>query len=568
MFENSLSDIDSVRRWSGRPRGLIVAAICLFLTVVSVLSINQYQYGTGDQSITIPFLKQSVHPELFPDDYLLSQRPYYYTYLWDGLGVLSRVFDSHTPIMFFVVYFISLYASFLAIGLIAKLLFRKWEVVFLSLFFFLFSRGSLAGVATLDRELATRTVALPILLFAIYFYFKRQYYWSFVLQGIGFLIHPMTAAYVSVIILFASVADLKRIGFGKLLSCYAILVILASPILIWKLLHSPQSLGLISADLGWVELLKLRSAHHIFPFSWGLDTILPAVLLSAVFFISWRHKPEWEHHRIVIAVTGTILLLCVIGVLFSEMVPVAVVLNLQPLRSFQFLIFIAMIYFANFYVAEMQAPGNLHRKIAAALMSLGILYKAQGWQHAYGLFLIASAVWIFLGSRRHPELWFRRAFPIGLVVMVLLLVVRFQTRLSRFSIYDAQESNWLDVQHWAKSNTGVDDLFIVPPTTEGFRVESERTVYGDWKDGTLMNFNPAFGLEWYRRMERLGYREGTSLEQGFKALTESEFRSIAEEIMNQESQKHKVFLVTALSNQALEFPKVYRNDRYITYDIR
>ena len=44
------------------------------------------QYGIGDTSISIPFANAAADARLYPGDYLLAQRPYYYTYLWDALG--------------------------------------------------------------------------------------------------------------------------------------------------------------------------------------------------------------------------------------------------------------------------------------------------------------------------------------------------------------------------------------------------------------------------------------------------------------------------------------------------
>ena len=86
---------------------------------------------------------------------------------------------------------------------------------------------------------------------------------------------------------------------------------------------------------------------------------------------------------------------------------------------------------------------------------------------------------------------------------------------------NAQESGWLEVQVWAKENTRSHDVFIVPPNRSGFRVESERTIYGDWKDGTQMFFNPDFGFEWFRRMKALGYKKELEI-RGFKNVKELE----------------------------------------------
>jgi hypothetical protein len=158
------------------------------------------------------------------------------------------------------------------------------------------------------------------------------------------------------------------------------------------------------------------------------------------------------------------------------------------------------------------------------------------------------------------------------IVLILLAVVTVTStgiymRHRNFSIYNRQEKQWLDVQMWAKENTNSEDQFIVPPYLEGFRVESERTVYCDWKDGTLLNFNPAFGLEWIRRMERLGYKKNISPETGFRNLKEKDFTVIAEEMLIR-NKKSSVFLIREQENAALKFPKLYENEKFVAYQIR
>ncbi len=57
---------------------------------------------------------------------------------------------------------------------------------------------------------------------------------------------------------------------------------------------------------------------------------------------------------------------------------------------------------------------------------------------------------------------------------------------------------------WAQSNTEVGALFVVPPDlTPGFRVAAQRPIYGQWKDGGEVQFDPALGLRWASRMRSL-----------------------------------------------------------------
>jgi len=548
---------------SHREFGFIVVLVILVFAIASTLSINQYRYGISDQSITIPFLKSFVSNDLYPNDYLLAQRSYYYTYLWNALGLLNKYLDVDVPTAFFLSYFISIYMTFLGVYLIAITLFRKGGVAFLSLFFLLFAKGALAGAATLDRIFLTRVAVLPILLFSIYFFFKERYLLSFLLQGIGFLVHPLTTVYVIAIIFASSIVNLRYIGIRKFLLCITVLIVSASPILIWKVLHFPASLNLLYTDPRWIELLRLRSAHHKFPFSWSKDAFFQSGLLIYLFFISWKHRPKPNYHRSVVTFTVTIFAMCIVGIIFSEFVPLSIVLLFDFLRSVQFLVYLAMIYFANYFFTEIRSRESIFDKLVVTFVSIGIFYGATGWKYAYVAFLALGVFLIFYRFVYRREL-LPKYFVLALVIIVLVLSSGAYLKRGGFSIYNAQEGKWLDVQRWAKQNTNPEDVFIVTPTIEGFRVESDRTIYGDWKDGTLMNFNPGFGYEWFKRMEALGYKKGISLKESFKNLTETDFVNLTNEVIRND---RKTFLVMFKERDTLNFTIVYRNERFIVYEI-
>ena len=145
---------------SHSPLGPTVLAVILAFTLASALAINPYRYGVDDNSITIPFLKASVNPALYPGDYFVAQRPFYYTFLWNTLGQLHLRLAIDLPVLFFATYLGALYFTFLGMYLIACTLFESREVAMLSLLFLLFSKMTLAAVPTLETTLTTRAVAM------------------------------------------------------------------------------------------------------------------------------------------------------------------------------------------------------------------------------------------------------------------------------------------------------------------------------------------------------------------------------------------------------------------------
>lgn len=547
---------------------IILAAILVF-TLASAFGINSYYYGSGDNAITIPFLKQSVDPALYPGDYLLAQRPFYYTYLWNALGLLHARLGMSLPVLFLGAYLVALYLTFLGLYLIALALFENREVAVLSLLFLLFARSTLADVQTIEPTLNTRGVATPLLLFAIYYFLKGSTLRSFLLLGLAYLIHPLTTHYVLAMLVAAALVASGRRGFRQLLVGLPVFLVVASPLLAWRLRHKPPSLHLFSADPEWLVALHYRSAHHMFPFTWGWTTLVHVVVILLLFGIAWRHRdPEQENRHRVISISGwTILGLCVIGLVGSELYPMGVVFVLQPLRSFQFMEYFAMLYVAHYLYRRMTSSGRLVTALGMAGIAGGIAYG--GARFALQLVVLISII-AFMAVR----LVWRRGLAGRALVMtatgLACLAAGASYAIDRwngeetFSLVSDEEPLWLDVERWAQRHTDVRDGFIVPPVRElEFRVDGERTVYADFEDGGLMNSNPEFGREWLRRMRMLGFAHPRGGED-FCKLEIAQVRGVAREM---EAANRHVFLVWPCADRALPFPERYRNDAYVVYEV-
>jgi hypothetical protein len=543
--------------------------IILIFVAISIISLDKYQYGVNDHSITIPFLKAFVNNSLYPNDYLLPERFYFYTFLWNFLGLIVKFCNVNLHILFFVVHLVSTYLTFFAVYLLAIALFKKREIAFLALFFLIFNYSTLGSGVTLETYLTTKGVAMPLLLFSMLFFFQKKYLLSYFLQGVGFLIHPLSAAYMFAILFVSLVLSLKNIGLKKFLHCILIFIITISPILIWKIICSPPSLGLIHVDNSWLELQRLRSSHHIFPFTWGKNIFLQAGLFTFVFLLSWKYKPkEVYHHHVVLWSMNTIFTLCFLGTVFTEFIPISIVIQFQLFRSFVLLRYFAIIYFANFYFNEIKTQKKFLEKLYMVFISIGILYQANLWKYAFIAFLAHSLFTISYGYLYQRELQVKYFVS---TLLIPLFAIGFIHR-DVFSINNTQEKNWVDVQMWAKQNTNINDFFIVPPNQRGFRIDSERTIYCDWKDGTQAFFNPDFGKEWMRRIKSLGYKKGNpdqpdfvdTLKKDYMDLDENDFIKIANEVKND---FRKIFIVMYKERAPLNFPAIYNNQKFTVYEI-
>lgn len=547
--------------------------IVLIFLAVSVFGINQYRYGWGDQSITISFLNFFLNPALYPQDYLLAQIPYYYTFLWVGLAAIIKFFGISIPTIFFIIYIFSTFFSFLAIYLIADFLFKRKEVGYLSLFFLIFTNQIMAGTEAVNDMLLTITVALPLALFAIYFFLKNKYWISYILQGICFLIHPLTALYPFAVTVFALLCDFRNIKLRRLTLYIGLFLLIISPLIVWKVISAPASMHFLYADPAWISLLKLRSPHHIFPFYWGVGQLLKAIFISLVFIISCKYKPEADNHRKMMIFTVALIILGVVGVIFTEFKPLAIAMVLQFLRGFQFITYFAIIYFSNFLIKKLEGEFSIQERLLAIFCLIAFFYDTRDWNVAFfSLGAFFSVILFYFLAENIARLLFKRLtlsanqFVYVMVGLAIFLGAAAGVVQKGFTIKNVQSKDWLDVQYWAKYHTGIKDIFIVPSNSDGFRVESQRSIYADWKDGTLMNFNPQFGFDWLERMKNLGYVPGEDLRTGFDNLSEPNFIKIAQEMKGTDSSRD-IFLVNNKDGKNLNFPLLYQNASYKIYKV-
>lgn len=97
--------------------------------------------------------------------------------------------------------------------------------------------------------------------------------------------------------------------------------------------------------------------------------------------------------------------------------------------------------------------------------------------------------------RERKQAWLRWGGCAVIAGSATFLLYRARTR--------AVVDPWTGVQRWARSHTKEDALFLTPIQPGGFRLESERAVVGEWRDGTQLYFSSQFAPTWWQRMNDL-----------------------------------------------------------------
>ena len=558
----------------------------LFCVLSAVLiSITVYHYGTGNHAVIVPFLKVTMNPDLYPNDYFVMQSEYYHTFLWDVMAILIENTGISVEWLFFILYLVCMTASALAIYGISLTLFENTKVALLSVFIQLVYFIHNAGVGDeflMDHLLKESQVALPLLLFAMFHFLNGNYKRSYFLMGLGFLIHPLSSIYVIVILsvplfIVNYPKDLK-----KLVAPLLILVIVSVPLLIRKLQHSPESMHMFEVYLDWVNMLRNHYAGHSFPFSWSIWKYLKASILIGLFLYSWKYKPNEQLHSVIRYGTYTIFVLWILGVVFTELIPLPIIIQMQFFRSYTILSLFAVLYWANFFVKSIESDVPVWEKglMLIATIAFIIMLPSEGnpiineihrspgilWKNNYAYIVLFGLILIgfykFLRKKMSILQW-----SMVLAALLLLIAAR-KVRKEGMEIASQLPEQWVDVQHWANSNSHLNDIFVVPPNMRGFRIDGERTIFGDFKDGIQMYFNPEFAYQWKKRMELLGVKNLSEdgLEQAYLSLSEENIKSISNDHIDTHP---STYMVSPKSrSRGLNFPVVYENDQYTVYKVR
>ncbi|MBI4422263.1 MAG: hypothetical protein HY554_00960 [Elusimicrobia bacterium] len=487
-------------------------------TALSLLCLHPYHFGIGDQELTLPIVKAYLDPGLYPGDYLLEVRHRYFTFLWRGLAAAARLSGLGLPELFFGAYLLCLVASLRALQAIFDALFGDFDATCLALALSLVASRSLAPSSLIESSLLTRTAALPVALFALQRCLLGRWRGAFLLLGASLLIHPHTGAFAAAMLVTALLLEARALGRRQVLQCLAILLAAAAPILAWRASASPERLAGLFADPRWLEILRLRSSFDLFPSAWTWDRWLETLAYVSLWALGERRAPEGERHRAARRFAYALLGVCVIGTLGVAWIPVTALIQWHPGRSLIYLVPFAAAYCAKLCVDWLGGRFAAHRR-AAALAATALVLAAGRAVEAEG-----------------PPRPLRLASD--------------------------QPAAWLYAQLWARSQTPRSALFIVPPSLGGFRAGSERSVYAEWRDGTMSFWDPELGEEWLRRMRSLGLTSPETLWEDYLRLREPAFSAIAGAHAGR-----AVFAVVPQGRHPLSFPVAYRNEEFAVYRI-
>lgn len=535
-------------------------ALAIF-TILAIL-INGYQFANVNHDVHVPFLLKAANPSLFPNaNDLMFSFPFNNTLFYALSAPLVKRINIEA--LFFGWYIIAAFFYYLAVFGLGKLIFKSRAVAYLSVILLLIYKISIAGESTYYELFYYNNLVMPGLIGAIYLFLKERYVWSFAITGLAFDIHALSASHVMAMFLFYFAFNRGDVSIKQVGKSLIAFLICASPLLLWKILGGGSSIFYTTTNWSeWLMIMKIRNGHHLFPSTWKIKGWEPILLYIALLFSSIKYKPEPRYHKKLMAFCWAILALCVTGTIFAEIAPLKPVLMFQLLRSANFFIIFSMLYASNCIRSLILAPEKRAKFIAAALVTALFFWGANINSLSVAIFIFSLA-WTARFTWERGAL--RRELKISWIFLsiVCLCIIGANAGTNRIDFPPKKLNDWQQLQVWVKNHTEPADLFITPPYMKGFRIFSQRSTVGDWKDGTLAFYNDELGAEWWKRMKELGYSEskyGYKYRAGFDALTQADFNRLA-------SQYRATYLVVS-KPKTLTFNIVYESPQFLVYRLQ
>lgn len=555
-----LINLSEQLRLSKRKRHLLY----LFLTTCTILLIG-YQFGTFDEAMHIPFLKDLANPALYPGDKMMDLHSIYYSYFWYffipfyNIGLLEPAL--------FIVHLFTIYLSFWAIWDLSDTIFHDPLTSLISTIAIVMPHFSFVGFPIFEFAPLSRTFVLPFLLIAMNQFLKGRIILAFFIAGLMYNLHVVSVNFILVMFGLACLLEFNRIGVKKIILSGIVFLAAALPVLAWKAGQDPIDFSLRPE---WVAFLNLTLFRHIFamvgtyPATWLI--VLSGLCALGLFFIADKVTAPVSTSRTIRIFIWAGIIVMSVNVITVNWLPVTIIIQSQIARVGLWTLILAYIYFANL-LSKLYKENNIPRNSYWFLFSTYILSP---------LPIIPFCIWFFTKYIQNNKI-IKTIQLITVAAIAVCIVTFLYLGFWHPGIYIYGENTpWIDVQRWARGNTTIDSKFITPPEKWGvqepdWRVHSERGSAGTLSELLVAAFQPGYEIEWKQRFNLLApgalekfngdyFWNVDSTRKAYQSLTEQQLKYAACELKSQYIVHEKPV--------NMKMPVAYENSSFIVYNVK
>jgi GH35 family endo-1,4-beta-xylanase len=340
-----------------------------------------YEMGVGNQTIQIPFLRHWQNPALFAHDPVVKTAADYPTYFFRLLAVVIP--GSHVAGAYFWLHLLTCFAVLATMAGLTRAMFSdRLSGGIVVLMLVAGHHHALAGDDFYSTGFTHTWAVFPLsigALLLIYRGTRRSVFGAFILAGIIFNLHALTAAYLFAMFMTWAGWEVlqKRLAWRTAGALVGVFVLISLPTVVLMMGHHQVF------DARWVILTRIRSSDHSFPSSWwamGRPDIPHFALITALAGVSLSFVTDRNIRRKSLAIAAATCILFVVGTLFSEFWPWPVVMRAQLFRASRLFMVVAFSHIA-FGIAQClrrgfkQCDHDCARRLArrVTFVSLGLL---------------------------------------------------------------------------------------------------------------------------------------------------------------------------------------------------
>lgn len=537
----------------------------LLLAVITVW-INGYHFGTFDQVAHISFLKKTIDPELYPNDPFLGLRNYHFSYFWDLFIPLSKAGLLEESM--FLVHLLTVYGTFWMFWALSDLLFSDARANLLITLALIFPHLGFPGFQIIEFSLLNRTFALPFILGSIWLYLKDRRILAYLMLGLMFNIHAVYVVFVLCMYLLNEILSFGSAQLGRLAAGLGAFIISSLPVLLWRsqtgsgidFTLRPDLLSLASRSLLYTVY------YPIGPFNFMIGNFLAGVGSVWAFILGYRQAPPSLQHRTMKNFMIAIGILLLVAVIVSYFLPITILLQFQILRAGVFMLYFGMLYLSYFLSSKGQ-QGELGKP---GLLVLGLSFVILITP------LVTILLWLLFKAIIHNRTRIEWLVPVILAVEVVTVIIGLRSGLLSpgFHIF-GPESDWQDVQIWAKDNTPTDAKFITPPHyfghyTPDWRVFSERSPFATISEFLTIQLDPDYADDLVHRFQIIAPGAVAAFNGNYMRsieLSEEKFYTNTSADFIEMACRYSLDYLVVEQDHPYPFEERYRNQGFILYQL-
>ncbi len=591
-----------------------------FLIVLISISLTFLIYrGTGYSAGNeiLSYLLRMIDPTYLQNDWFINsvQNTSSVRSIFVGILYSLNLFINDLSLTFLIVYFLSILMAASSAYLIALHLFKNTKVATLSSFVTLCGTPFMLGDSLfVPRFLIASGLAVSLILAGFYFLLKKKLIIFAILMGIATMIHFLWGGLLFFVFLSASFITSINKKKDKIYSIknhlFSLLIfLLVSSIALYPLILSQaQSDPLSGKEVA--EILGGLKAHHYMPSSWEWYEYLNFLLFLVVFVIALRDSMTGEKERsLVFAIISILFVLFLTYTVFSEIIPVGLIIKMHFFRLSGFIAFIGSIFIIEhvcnnskmsleeqnlkFLVYFLLAASLLVSHVSLIIFPLFIIFKIVEKNKNIDriilgtIFISFLIIFLFLTPLNHvissklsenyspimkviiliPLFVFtlkdNRITKILLVIFLILISAWFFITNDSKLVYQF-DGPTAELYQFVTANTPKDAIFLIPPALSSFRNGAKRAVVVDLQNAL---FEDDALAEWFRRIKDISGNPALETNRANDEAISTGYSLQKEERLLDLKKKYNFSYAVFEKPKKLDLGLKYENEKYVVYNV-